>query len=366
MTIDPAMFPPPYSFELEFRSLDDGRTIGRRGFEPNWEPACEWTRLVALRRSAGGLEGAIETVVDVIGHPTSGLPHAAGFRVVLRGPGGVLESCEFGVRYFNSQARAFQTSLIRDGELKAGDLFGFRLLAMPRPAPASSAKPAFSVTEEPPQLITKPASLDILARDARPHDEQNVGDLPVFIPQHVLDETAALTVEAGAVETGGILIGHIVRDESVRDLGVVVTAQIPAHHAEREAQKLTFTAATWSAVQAAIALRRSDEAYLGWWHSHPAKYWCSPECPPERRRECPFAQSFLSDDDTNLHANIFPPAHMLALLVTHADAGLTHALFGWHEGVIRRRGFLASSSTHRPDTAFDSSAKEVSHAQIRT
>ena len=138
-----------------------------------------------------------------------------------------------------------------------------------------------------------------------------------------------------------MLLGHLLVDEQKPEVAVLVTAQIPAAHTEAKCESLVFTAETWAAVASARALRkRKAEILCGWWHSHPSKYWCVKECPEERRRQCPLRQqSFLSAHDITLHETVFPKPFNLALLITNAEAGIQHALYGWQRGQVGRRGF---------------------------
>jgi hypothetical protein len=124
-----------------------------------------------------------------------------------------------------------------------------------------------------------------------------------------------------------------------------VTAQIPAQHVKQELTRLTFTPATWTAVDAALALRGNREIQLGWWHSHPASHWCD-ECPPEVRQRCPKAGSpagdFFSTHDAALHRAVFPRAYSIALVLSDGcgNAGNpSWRLYGWRCGTIAARGF---------------------------
>jgi hypothetical protein len=154
-----------------------------------------------------------------------------------------------------------------------------------------------------------------------------------------------LTLAAATEETAGILIGHLCRDPEGKEIFVEVTDLIPAKHTVSESTQVTFTAETWTAVEAALRLRRGSETMVGWFHSHPAKYWCSAKCSPEARRTCPLGRSFFSGDDCTLHRAVFPLAHSIALVVTNTDAGLRHALFGWRHGMIVQRGFHVLNAT---------------------
>jgi len=179
------------------------------------------------------------------------------------------------------------------------------------------------------------------AASAVAQGDANPGDLEVVVPQTVIDQVCALTTAAGSNETGGVLLGHLCRHRAGADVGLEVTAQVPAKHTVSEPEKLTFTSETWTDVRSAVALRNEGELLVGWWHSHPAFSWCA-RCPIERQRTCQFASGFLSVDDKALHRSVFPSAFTQALVITNSAAGLDNRMFGWRNGVLRPRGFRVS------------------------
>jgi hypothetical protein len=153
------------------------------------------------------------------------------------------------------------------------------------------------------------------------------------------------------VETGGVLVGRLRRDggphAAPAALFVEITAQVPAPHTQAQSTKLTFTAETWAAVQAAITLRRQGELMLGWWHFHP-DFCRLRRCPAERRAGCAGASPFFSAEDVHLHATCFPSAYHVALLVSDSTPdGMSWSLFGWSQGMVTARSFhvLADSPT---------------------
>lgn len=319
---------------------ENGEAIGQSPVAPDWEPAVEWTRLAGLR--AHGVwagDSASGRYVEPLWHATLGEPHISGFRVHLAAPG-VGEWCsDFPIHYFAEAAREASAKLVESGVLTAGDRVRFRATAYARSDAAAASTPLrFDTHEAPAPLALTVAPLaPLLAASAACGDAQ-AGDLQVFLPTQALEEATALTEEAAARETGGILIGHLHHDPDTRELFAEVTAQIPARHTVGDSVKLTFTSDTWTDVRGAIALRRRHEIMLGWWHSHPAREWCK-ACPPERQQVCRLSTGFLSADDRALHRAMFPRAFGLALVLTNALAGIDTALFGWRAGLLERRGF---------------------------
>jgi len=163
----------------------------------------------------------------------------------------------------------------------------------------------------------------------------------------VIDEIIGLTEKAEALEVGAVLIGKLHRDTESADLFLKVTAQIPARHILSESTKISFTAETWAAAQAAVELRRSGEEFLGFFHNHPAKHWCNEKCSPEAKLQCPLGKPFFSSQDCDFHRVCFSKPHCIALLVTDTFAGMKLTMYGWDRAVITQRGFHIS----KPDAA---------------
>jgi hypothetical protein len=260
--------------------------------------------------------------------------------------------------YFTRLASAASSHFVREGRLKDGELVHYRVCAFPQERPAGRTSPgAFSAVEE-----VQPLPLDELPiegflcratlRVSEPDDAVEV--MPVFLPRHVLEEAERLKLRAGDRETGGVLIGHLHRDARLPEIYVEVTAQIPASHAATSATRLTFTAETWTAVQAAIDLRRKRETMVGWWHTHPAREWCK-DCDPSRWIGCSLARAFFSDEDWNLHRTIFPRAFSTALVLGDRVNGERKwesvlQLYGWEMGMVRARPFYVLERSTPPES----------------
>ena len=331
-----------YRFALELERPDE-TSLGQFGVTMDWEPAREWARLSALR---AGMRDAAQSVAPIVVKPqwdaAAGEPFVGGVQVSLDGVSVVVP-----LTYFRATADRLAQGLVQQQLLKAGELYNFSVLAFPqeRRAPARRGL-AFTVEEVAPVPTLKRGRLEEFLDGAAEFGVHRAEDVPVFVPQAVLDEAMAMTRQAEANEIGGILIGHLCADDGGRDLFIEVTALIPARHTLSETTKLTFMPETWAAVDAAIKLRGCREQMLGWFHSHPSKYWCSAECPAEKRQQCILNRTFFSGEDCTLHRTVFPMAYGVALLVTHTDAGLNGAMFGWREGMIAQRGFHILNATN--------------------
>ncbi len=348
---------------------EDGSSLGQRPVDVDFEPAVEWTRFQGLRMGLMGEDAFHAHVrVEPLWHPERREPELSGFRVEV---GGADVAHAFPTSYFLVAAEEAGRRLVEEGVLREGERFRYRALAFPVERAPEARGGRFQSTPARPRLPVEGGELPAYLARSRALAEVGGGGgrlggpdqgllaeaaPPVFVRRQILDETRELADTAGGRETGGVLIGHLRRDRSVPEVFVDVTAQVPAEYAEGEASRLSFTPEAWTAVRAAIELRRREEIMVGWWHSHPAREWCK-ECDAERQAVCPFATGFLSTHDEALHRTVFPRAFSVALVVTlPAEGPPTHSLFGWHEGGITRRPYHVLS----PETP------DIPHGLVRT
>lgn len=321
--------------------VDTGGGIG--GID--WEPAREWLRHLALRSelpapASGWLDAPL--VVEPVFEAPAG-PTCSAIRVSLSS-GAHTVSCELEPEYFRPVAEQLALSLVSDGKLAANDHFLFQLCAFPQAnaprsslhAPAATAG-CFRVEADPtePAIVEQPiAPLLAAAQPRGPHSDD---DVPVFVQASVLAEMSELAREAGELESGGVLAGHLRRCPDRRQLYVEVTAAIPARHGEAGSGSFAFTPDTWAAADRAIELRAAGEVPVGWSHSHP--HFCR-RCPDARRRSCLLAEPFFSNEDEHLHRTVFPVAHQVGLLISNlGDRGLVPTLYGWRNALVTERGF---------------------------
>lgn len=316
-------------------------SLGQVSLVVDWEPAREWAEFRAIRR---GLLSADEagrvSVVQPLWHPSLGEPYMQGFRVSVETKEAGEVTTDFTKAYFRQHAKQAAALLTKKGSLKKGERFKFLAAAFPRQEkPPEDSKFTFTMEEVRPSLNVREASLAEFIGESAWQGSLDVDDMPVFVPERILEEAKALSKAAGAKETGGILIGHLVKDVSLPEVFAEVTAQIPARHTEAELTKLTFTPATWTDVRAALELRRRGEIMLGWWHSHPVREWCK-SCSLESQKVCAMGSDFFSAHDHALHRTIFPRAYSVALVVNDLCGDeATFSLFGWRRGLLEARGF---------------------------
>ena len=329
---------------------EDGSAVGQVPVEVDWEPAREWMRFLALRRGQPPAEAfALDCAIEPLWHAERGQPYLAGLRARVAADGFGELRHDFTSAYFGRPCRSASTRLVTEGALKDGERFRCLPVAFPRDDEPAGAAPALRLNVRPaaPAVPVEPRCLGDLLRCSVAHGSAGDGDdIPVFVPRTVLEEAGALAGAAEAKETGGILVGHLHRDEGTTGLFSEVTAQIPATHAEADCAKLSFTAQVWTDVRAALALRNRGEIMLGWWHSHPVREWCK-DCPEENRRRCAMAAGFFSDHDRALHRTVFPRAYSLGLVVNDVAVDApTFSLFGWRSGLIETRDFHVVEVDH--------------------
>jgi hypothetical protein len=330
------------TFHYAIELLNDaGRAIGSVGVTPDWQPAVDWTHFDGVR--AGILPAHARTdpgTIEPLWQTDLGAPYVRGFRVRVHA-GGQTAVREIPRRYLQRLASETAATLAR--RLGIAPETDLRWMVTARPAATSAAEvtdDGFAIAPDVRAWPVVDTSLDAFfaaAMRVGTADEQ----LPVFFPPTVLEETHALARAAGDVETGGALLGRLHRDTAGRrELFVEVTAQLPARQTVATASTITFTAATWAAIQAEIARRGRDEILVGWHHSHCD--WCRLRgCPLARRRTCSGANPFFSAEDVHLHTTLFPAGYQVALLVSDSAAtgGLTSSLYGWSEGLVAPRSF---------------------------
>ena len=332
----------------------ENELIDQASASVQWSSALEWTWLEGLRRGDLQLtDGTSSSAIVPLWHPQLGEPYVAGFRATIMAERGRGISEEFTTEYFKDAANAATRKLLDDDRLDSRDDVRFLVLALfaEDHAQAGPTSP-FRVREAPPDLTIGRSRLADLTAGAThvsaPAVDSNGEGVPIVLPQSVIDEACDATRRARIVETGGVLIGHLNRDPELSDLFVEITAQIPVVHAPADVNKLTFTPETWTAVQDAVNLRRSNEILVGSWHSHPVLEWCK-NCPPEKREVCPLAKGFMSADDCQLHRTVFPKAYTCSLILSNVadDRDVVQTLFGWHRGLIKQRNYYVVDDHRR-------------------
>jgi hypothetical protein len=329
----------PYRFALAmFR--DDGSCLGTVPAKRDWEPAHEWTRFYFQRRGELPLDANGDASVLPLWERTLGEPYCRGYRIEIPRPGRHPVSSDFPTTHLREFASAVASVYVERKELQAGETYSYMLLAYPAPREAEKSG-GLSVINSSPSVPARDASLKTFLARSKPTGVVDGDDMPVFVSQQLLWEAAERTLAEQGTETGGTLIGMLWRNSDAGEIFAEVTAQIPAEFTSASNVKLTFTAQTWAAADAALRLRGRGESYLGYWHSHPVREWCkSRECTLEKQKFCHLAKDFFSADDEAIMRAAFPRAYNIAIVANDTTfTDLTFSMFGNREGILQPRGF---------------------------
>lgn len=325
-------------------SRDDGSPLEHFPIETDWTPAVEWTHFDGIRKGRlPAVNARGRSVVAPVWASDKGEPYLGGARVTVYSANGNTASwsCDIPVTYFKTLAQNAATELVEAGRLAKGETYQYAVSGFPAVAgDEPNSAPPFLVEESADPIPLLERSLVALKRQALQlrHEYADDTDMPVFVHEQVLSEASDMAQKAFPLEAGGILIGHLVRDSESGEIFAFISALIPALLAEGQVTRLTFTPETWTAVSTAIALRKRNELWCGWVHSHPAREWCK-GCPPDRRAVCPLAKDYFSAEDSTVHRTVFSRAYSVALVANVTDDGITYSMFGWRQGSIKLRAF---------------------------
>ena len=325
----------------------NGNEVEQRSVAIDWDPALEWTRFEALRRrhpcSSAGARPWIEPIWG-----DSGQPDVRGFRVHLA-RGEESFSVAFPRQYFDAPAKSLGAECVAAGRLEADEVVHYRVTAFPSdrsPAPKDSDMLDVDEVTTPPR-IEGSERVDFAGKTLI--GAFNATDIPVVVPDRVVEEVRSLTLRSQGSETGGFLLGHLSRDDDLTaDVSVNITVQLEAGHTLSELTRLTFTAQTWTDLRERMRLRNRNELLLGWWHSHPVREWDCKVCLPESQRRCPLAGDFFSEHDRALHRAVFSSAYSVGMVANDvAFSKMTFSMFGWRQGLLEARGFYSTPTSNQ-------------------
>lgn len=327
---------------------EDGTLIGQLPVNVDWEPAAQWARLEGIRHGTLSPKGeGLSTHTEPIWQCPVGEPVVSRLRVNVTEDIGQT-NFELPITYLQGLANQASRCMVEKGILGSGERYLFYVLAYPlKHDKEQTPAQGITVKQVVPAIQVKNSKLEDYVRGTEAVEpEIDNDDIPIFVGESVLEEISILAEQAGAMETGGIMIGHIHLDESVPEIFLEVTGQIPAEHTKATTTKLTFTADTWTAIQARLKLRNKQESILGWWHCHNYLKDVCKDCPKANDSSCTANAVFMSSDDCALHRTCFPLAYSVALVVADSPCkGLDWGLFGWRKGAICHRDFYILRET---------------------
>lgn len=346
-----------YQFELTLSKQDGnplvsetGEPLGPIPVQVDFDPAREGAKFEALRREAVSYRQARAGDPEPVWDPSQGEPFVRAFSIKVSSNGHSM-AFEFPTTYFLATARALSSYFVRDGQLKGGETFRYAVTSHPlKPlsGEAEGRRGGLCVRQKEPTLdVRTDRRLEDMMRCAQPYGDPVDGDMPVFVGRAVLDDVARQTEDAGSLEAGEFLLGHLHRCPTSNTVFLSITGQIPAEHTKQELVKLTFAAETFDAARSAVKERGRGELLAGWAHSHSWLQDTCKDCKKRKEGGCNAKADFFSEDDLHVHRTAFLKAFSVALVASHSPcSGLTWALYGWRLGAIRRRGFYVIPDNH--------------------
>lgn len=130
------------------------------------------------------------------------------------------------------------------------------------------------------------------------------------------------------VESGGILLGQVYKEEESDKFMVEIHNFIPAESTMASGTSLRFTFETWDHINKQRSNRFPDEMTVGWYHTHPFRF-------RDKDTETPI---FLSQTDAFTHKTFFKEPWHVAMVLGYK--GEKKGFFQWHkEGIVPCGGF---------------------------
>jgi len=324
-----------YRFSLEFYPKGQSTGLSVPLNKPDFHPAVEFAQLEALR-----MKGQLPTRGSAVFRPlySNSGPGVNGFTIDVPTPADAFQA-ELPLEYFEDIARAYRTALISAGKLNADEECNWAMSAWPADdgVDCRTRSVAFN-----PELVTSSIE-EFRGRSELAGDNGPSESLKVFVARDILAETGNMAQAASPLECGGVLLGNLHRDSESSELFLVITAQIPALKAVGSETELRFTPEAWEAVRAAVSLRKRNEIWCGWWHSHTPAAWADTcgKCPIERQRHCPYATKLFSGFDRTLHRTVFARAFAIGLVANVLTGNeVVYSCFGWCQGRICARDYF--------------------------
>jgi proteasome lid subunit RPN8/RPN11 len=200
-------------------------------------------------------------------------------------------------------------------------------------------------TEEPQALASGPDASKVKAEDwpMRPLPgvkSMRSAQYQGIVRRVALDEIHGHGKSVTAVEVCGVLIGNVFQDEMGPYL--YVSGAIRGDRASGLAAQVTFTAETWTEIQAIMDRDHPDERIVGWYHTHPG------------------FGVFLSGMDLFIQDHFFNLPWQVALV--YDPLGGDEGMFFWKDGKADRQPFLIEEEDtreHAPTMAEMEAAENV-------
>ena len=340
------MIPPKYRYTLHLLRPDD-QPVGQAAAQVDFEPVIQSAWLDAVHRRALPAEEELTLArVEPVWTDPPGPGSVQCFRILLRTASGRHEVVPMETNCFDYLARAASAQFVQAGTLTPGEQFLFTVDA--RPVERRQGHAVVVGARRPPLPITEGRLADALV-DTEFFGPADDGAPPVIMHERVLLRADERTLAAGSLEAGAFLLGYLRRDVETERLYTEVTDLLAARHTVSSLTKLVFTPESFFALHDAILLRDRGETRMGWQHNHSYLNETCKQCDRDREAGCQVDPAFFSLDDVDVHTRAFPAGWSVGLVVGHNPcAGLTHRLYGWRSGRIRKIGFHMKRNQDSP------------------
>lgn len=163
-----------------------------------------------------------------------------------------------------------------------------------------------------------------LPQNILPMGERVEEDKNIYISQHVYREIRKFTKNKTQNESGGVLMGTVIREFGKTN--ILISGFIEAKHCEATPTTLTFTHDTWEFIHKEADKRFPGKKILGWIHTHPN------------------FGIFLSEYDKFIHTNFFSEENQIAYVVDPIQR--IEGFYFWINGKLERcKGFYIYDKT---------------------
>ncbi len=159
------------------------------------------------------------------------------------------------------------------------------------------------------------------ARTLGPLTGERGGEYQAIIRKSVIDKVHEHGQSITSVEICGVLVGNVFHDDNGPYL--LISGSIPGDRASSHAAQVTFTAETWTAIQAVMDRDYPDERIVGWYHTHPG------------------FGIFLSGMDLFIQDNFFNLPWQVAWVYDPKSGD--EGMFYWKDGKTDRRAYLVEA-----------------------
>jgi proteasome lid subunit RPN8/RPN11 len=308
-------------------------------------------RFSALRRGLLPNDGSDPVIRLEPLLPKSGGIYGYGFRLKADFNGKRFSKI-YGQNIFRYEMRRVLLDLLQANEqLKNIDL-NFRLLFLKKPENKTDlgTKPKFSFSTRHPQLpiIKRKPGVFLGKIDLQEGSPEMNGDVPVYIPESLVQEMIDHTMKYKEREEAGFLAGHLCQDPHSGGLFAVCTDQIIADGGTQRMAgdescsvvQFQFSPEIFYHAQQVVAQRKNGEALLGWWHSHPWPFIC------QKTDSCKCTSLFFSSADVDVMEAAFPAPYQVAVVIGGAPEAPKKAvakMYGWRDGLVEAREFVRFS-----------------------